>query len=164
MVLTHDRLQALPLLKQKLGPASDRSSYAVSKAKEADRVSTAARERPLDTLPVADVSALASITQRAIARMNRDLEKVERVLTAEIANSLRAEAERRETEPDWWDVGGDCWAVIDAARRAGTDATGPVVVIHDDDVGDDEESAANEVNSVAFPDSSTREETAVEFF
>ncbi|KAI4519624.1 hypothetical protein K525DRAFT_241097 [Schizophyllum commune Loenen D] len=164
VVLTHDQLQALPLLKQKLGPASDRSSYAVLKAKEADRVSTAARERPLDTLPVADVSALASITQRAIARMNRDMEKVERVLTAEIAKALRAEAERRETELDWWDVDGDCWAVIDAARRAGTDATGPYVVVHDDDVGYDEASAAKEVNSVAFPDSSAREETEVEFF
>ena len=127
-------------------------------------MSTAERERPPDTLPVADVSALASITQRAIARMNRDLEKVERVLTAEIAKALRAEAERRETELDWWDVDGDCWAVIDAARRAGTDATGPIVVIHDDDVGYDEDSTANEVNTVAFPDFSAREETAVEFF
>ncbi|KAL1745138.1 hypothetical protein HDZ31DRAFT_82143 [Schizophyllum fasciatum] len=162
VALTSDQAQALPLLRQKLGPASDRSPYAVSKAAEAALASTAARERPLDTLPAADVAALASITQRAFASTTRSMRKIEMVLTAEIEKALKVESER-ETELGWWDIEGDCWAVIDAAGRAGAGATAGVIVIGNDDV-EGWRQEHEELNEVSFAVSSERESSEAEVF
>lgn len=157
VALTMDQMQALPLIKQKLGPASDRSARAVSTAMEAVLVNTATHDRPLNMLPAADVAAMTFITKNAHAHMTQKMNKVDAVLTRVLRRARALEIERgaaKKPEASLWDIRGKSWAAERKTRTGVAMAVGNV----------EEDAHPDEVNTVAFPESSARRSADVEYF